>query len=211
MSKFSCPNAHPGSWRSCPGGSEFVGCCRIDPCDYGCDSENLLPAAFNPAISGTVPELECEPSAKFYVCPDTIPPFFGCCKTDACGQADGCPRAQLSPATLGSNTQAVAFFSPTGQPSSTAVPNSPKGSSVGVAVGGAVGGTLLIVLLVSFLWWRRRRSRRQQAKSPDSRLSATMGPNRPPIASGWTADYGPAELSVVQFSTSAGELHPLKK
>lgn len=167
MANFTCPNAAPEAWRSCAGGSRFVGCCMSDPCDLGCMAGALIPASFNPDLYGKIPDLSCDQGAQFWTCAHTSPPFWGCCKSNPCSQG-GCPQEDLSPANLGSNPVATAFYSPTGVPSSSASPTSAPAAShsnktiIAAAAGGAAGGFIMIGVLVLFIWWRRRRNRQQR-------------------------------------------------
>lgn len=164
MGNFSCPNANEAAWHACAGGSKFVGCCLQDPCTYGCLGLNLIAASFNTEIADDIPQLQCGTGAQFYTC--TSSAFWGCCKVDAC--ASGCSTSNLSPATLVSNQEAIAVYSPTGVSSSSPTASTTKksSSSNGAIIGGAVGGAIgavLVGILIFLLLRRRRRIKEKKA------------------------------------------------
>lgn len=211
MSNFTCPNAPPGSWRSCLSGSRFVGCCLTDPCTLGCNLQDLYPASFRTDLK--IPTLDCkEPGAQFYVCPQITTSFFGCCKSNACAQ-DGCPPQDLSPAVLGSNPEATAVFSPTGVPSatksasSTPLPSHSNSNSnstvIGAAVGGAIGGLLLLCGLALFIWWRRRRT--MPPPRSDEAPTTTSDMTWSPQGTSSAINPQPAELSATKSVHARGK------
>ena len=104
----SCPSG--GKWYACGTGSNFVGCCRSEPCENGCPTGNLEPASFDPNWYGKFPDQECPSGSLWYTCQLTDPPFMGCCKSSPCGGA--CPAGDLTAAFLSSNPKLAGPFSP---------------------------------------------------------------------------------------------------
>ncbi|KAF2741454.1 hypothetical protein EJ04DRAFT_582968 [Polyplosphaeria fusca] len=93
-----CPSG--GIWHACATGTKFVGCCdRKDACESGCSLDDLRSGAFNPDQYEKFPDAKCEPGSLFHTCSsgDT---FWGCCKTDPCGELPACPKGNLTPAFL---------------------------------------------------------------------------------------------------------------
>lgn len=98
-----------GRWYLCETGSRFVGCCRRQPCETGCQDEDLLPTIWDTSAGGSFPDLECD-SGQFYTCTTTWPnPFLGCCKENPCRKdpSGGCPYGNLTAARLPDNRAKV--------------------------------------------------------------------------------------------------------
>jgi hypothetical protein len=136
-------------------------------------------------------------SSVWWVCPDTDPPFMGCCDISPCGE--GCSRSNLLPAVLSKNKEnRQAFLDPEGFTStisasaatSTASSSSPSnddsgGLGAGAIVGIAVGSAAVFLILLSLLiciCWRRQRKRKQTGEKVQSReFSAASDPNQSPM------------------------------
>jgi hypothetical protein len=163
-----CPSG--GDWYACSSGSNFVGCCRIDPCVADCPIGDLEPASFDPAFYGKFPDQQCPKGSQWYTCADATPAFMGCCKSNPC--ESGCPIGDLTPGFLSSNPADACAFQPaecsasptTSEPASPTAPatmsttappehsHTPTRVVVGAATGGAVGFILIILLVVH--WYR---------------------------------------------------------
>jgi hypothetical protein len=97
----TCPR--DGSrWYACPSGSNFVGCCKINPCKYGCEKESLSSPLIPSEFWGTFPDLSCSAGNAFYACTLQKDPaflFWGCCKNNACSNS-GCASENVSSAIM---------------------------------------------------------------------------------------------------------------
>lgn len=103
----SCPSG--GKFYACNQGSNFVGCCNVEPCGQGCADGSLEPASFNIAFHGQFPDQQCPRGSRWYTCTATTPPFMGCCKSNPCAQ-HGCPVGDLTAGFLDSNPNNAAPF-----------------------------------------------------------------------------------------------------
>jgi hypothetical protein len=96
----TCPR--DGSrWYACNSGSRFVGCCKLDPCRYGCDRDYVGAARFQKGIDGQVPDATCH-EGSFYMCSNPSPSiasYWGCCKSNPCSTS-GCPVEDVGQAYL---------------------------------------------------------------------------------------------------------------
>jgi hypothetical protein len=97
----TCPR--DGSrWYACPSGSNFVGCCKINPCKYGCEKDSLSSPLIPSEFFDTFPDLLCSAGSAFYTCIFQRDPaflFWGCCKNNACLNS-GCASENVSSATM---------------------------------------------------------------------------------------------------------------
>ncbi|KAF2088292.1 hypothetical protein K490DRAFT_39912 [Saccharata proteae CBS 121410] len=146
----SCPNG--GSWYSCGYGSRFVGCCRSEACANNCPAGNLEAASFDPSFYGQFPDQNCG-NGEWYSCNATVPPFLGCCTSNACNTASGCPSEDLGDGFLSNNPD-----SPTSSESASATKS--NSVSVGAIVGGVVGGICVLAIAVGIFFYMRRRKRK---------------------------------------------------
>ncbi|OAL06170.1 hypothetical protein IQ06DRAFT_76430 [Phaeosphaeriaceae sp. SRC1lsM3a] len=108
MSSYSLPAFGPscpkgGSWYACSTGSNFVGCCAVNPCASTCSQGSIRPAAFVASQHGTFDDASCPTNSNFYTCNSTNPVFMGCCKTgtNPCRYPGTCDVDNLVPAFLG--------------------------------------------------------------------------------------------------------------
>lgn len=109
-----CPNG--SKFFACTTGTKFIGCCTttLNPCttSSGCAPPNLKAASFSPDAYGTFPDQECPAGSLWYTCKETRPPFWGCCRVNACAER-GCVGGlggNLSEAFLSSNSNVAAAF-----------------------------------------------------------------------------------------------------
>lgn len=83
--------------------TRFIGCCTLNPCGDRkglCPDEHLEPATFEPRHK--IPPQSCindNIAVSWHTCPDTSPPFLGCCAVDPCHRG-GCPDRELRAAKL---------------------------------------------------------------------------------------------------------------
>ena len=184
----SCPSG--GNWYSCGYGSNFVGCCKSQPCDNDCPAGNLEPASFNINYYGQFPDQQCPKGSQWYTCAHTKPAFMGCCKSNPC-QQNGCPTGDLTPGFLSSNPAVAASFSPSGGSSTvasstsshssststqspTAVTAASKSAPVGAIAGGAAGGVAALAIIIALLIYYCRhaaKSRKARDDEVNRRLS----------------------------------------
>jgi len=169
LSQLSCPSGKP--FYACDYGTRFLGCCTlegVDVCAKGCEPDNLQAANFNQQYYSNITRNDCNitiRAGEWYSCEQTSPPFLGCCASNACMYAGGCPYAQLVPAQLSENETEIAPFSPIliHQPTSA----KPR---TGAIVGGVVGSVVFTILVGSIVWYRIRKVRKtiiQQSKVED--------------------------------------------
>jgi hypothetical protein len=135
----SCPSG--GNWYSCGYGSNFVGCCKSQPCDNDCPAGNLEPASFNINYYGQFPDQQCPKGSQWYTCAYTKPAFMGCCKSNPCEQ-NGCPTEDLTPGFLSSNPTDAAAFSPSGGSSTVASSTTSSHSSSTISSAAASTSTI---------------------------------------------------------------------
>lgn len=113
---LACPSG--GDMYICQGhATQFIGCCTSDPCTStasSCPQADVKPATFNKLdYESILPQNCADTEAAWYTCATLSTPFFGCCKSNACANAKGCPAADLVAAELGNATQASVFLSAT--------------------------------------------------------------------------------------------------
>lgn len=83
--------------------TRFIGCCTLNPCGDRkglCPDEHLEPATYEARYR--IPPQACindNFAVSWYTCPDTSPPFLGCCAVDPCSRR-GCPDRELRAAKL---------------------------------------------------------------------------------------------------------------
>jgi hypothetical protein len=103
-------------WYACAGASDFAGCCKLDPCKYGCPDEYLGVAMVSSETYGKYPDLSCGVAADFYSCSSGLEVasqefgFWGCCKTQACINR-GCPASDLRTAYMNRDDLRAAYTS----------------------------------------------------------------------------------------------------
>lgn len=182
--KVLCPNG--GEYYACGSGSNFVGCCVLDPCSNGCGAGSLKPMSFEKDVySEAFPDQECSSSSLWYTCAYTNSPFVGCCKSNTCvlGQ---CPVGDLTAGFLSGNGKlaapyldtssflpskivtseslpseaaAAASTSPTSQPAYSADSKATGKTSMGAIAGSAAGMVAIAILLLAVIWFRSRRGK----------------------------------------------------
>lgn len=106
-----CPR-DGSKWFVCESGSKFVGCCKLNPCERGCEAESLGAALMDVQAHGNVMDGFCLGDTKFYSCvdnttkADVIKSFWGCCKINPCHtSALSCPSQYLRAAYRDSQNQ----------------------------------------------------------------------------------------------------------
>lgn len=165
--KPSCPN--DVQFLACDYGTRFLGCCagrtEEEVCANGCMPEDLESANFDQQYYSYMTPNECNSTLRageWYTCEQTSPPFLGCCATNACSNANGCPLTQLVPAQLSSNdTRAAPFSSIFSQQMVITNQTTSTKTRTSAIVGGAVGSAMFIAILVgSSLWYRIRNHRK---------------------------------------------------
>ncbi|KAL6720914.1 hypothetical protein ACLMJK_000013 [Lecanora helva] len=110
-----CPSN--STFFACDYGTRFLGCCLSthssnEVCGIGCPPSSLTSLSFDKQYYNRVTEGSCGSSeGKWYTCPDSDPPFLGCCKSNPC-QPGGCPYGGLVPATLSENQAQQAAYAP---------------------------------------------------------------------------------------------------
>ncbi|KAH9892408.1 hypothetical protein F4778DRAFT_320274 [Xylariomycetidae sp. FL2044] len=212
---LSCPSG--GSYYICEDTStRFIGCCDEDPCtsslDGDCPDDKLHPGSFSATSYGDIPPQDCSSSSgssEWYTCNTTMPPFIGCCETNAC-QNNGCSDANLVQARLSDNeTDASAFLQPptssttssassgsatlTSSPTSTsssgatssndanARPSSSSSpsSSTGLIVGLSMVGVVILLAVLGGYLWWKRRERKKEER--DSEQQRNEGAKTEPM------------------------------
>jgi hypothetical protein len=116
----SCPR-DGSQWYSCDSGSMFIGCCRLNPCEHGCEEGYVSSALSSMDASKYLPDLQCSPGSNFYSC--RLGPQYrdwdggeiynwGCCKSDACNAqpTPGCPIEDIGVSTLKIPNQLDSFI-----------------------------------------------------------------------------------------------------
>lgn len=128
-----CPSG--GDFYICQHGvmQQFLGCCTSNPClrsAGSCPLADLRPLSFNATAYDQIKPQTCFDgiSADWYACSQTSPPFLGCCSSNACGEATGCPQQDLNPASL-LNTEDSGLFAAT-ETSTPAAASSTLGTSI---------------------------------------------------------------------------------
>ncbi|KAJ3461472.1 hypothetical protein MRS44_010025 [Fusarium solani] len=92
--------------------TRFIGCCISNPCGDRkglCPDEHLEPATFEARYR--IPPQACindNFAVSWYTCPDTSPPFLGCCAVDPCIRR-GCQDRELRAAKLSDKSDAGLF------------------------------------------------------------------------------------------------------
>ena len=128
-----CPSN--STFFACDYGTRFLGCCLStlssnEVCGTGCLSSSLTSLSFEKEYYNQVTTGACGSSeGKWYTCPDTDPPFLGCCKSNPC-QAGGCQAGALVPASLSEDQAQQAAYAP--------VIEGPTTTSGGVATSSSV-------------------------------------------------------------------------
>lgn len=116
--------------------TRFIGCCTLNPCGDRkglCPDEHLEPATFEARYR--IPPQACindNFAVSWYTCPDTIPPFLGCCAVDPCSRR-GCPDKQLRAAKLSDQKSDAGLFTGGIPPSSDLKDNSSAKPSITTA------------------------------------------------------------------------------
>ncbi|KAI0887168.1 uncharacterized protein GGS22DRAFT_105716 [Annulohypoxylon maeteangense] len=167
---------------SCPSGGQFyvcdqakirfIGCCTVDPCADGsgsCPQSSLSGASFSSDHYDSISPQSCAApsnSTRWFTCKSDQPPFLGCCSINAC-QNNGCPTANLLPATLSDNNGNAQVFLTTSTPS----PSSSSGYSLslGAILGIALGCAALVAIVLAVMAYRCGwlAKRRKQGKEGD--------------------------------------------
>ncbi|KAH8745689.1 hypothetical protein F5883DRAFT_438670 [Diaporthe sp. PMI_573] len=100
-----CPSG--GDFYICQHGvtQQFLGCCTSNPClrsAGSCPPQDLRALSFNATTYDQIKPQTCFNGlpADWYACSQTSPPFLGCCLSNACSTATGCPQVDLKPASL---------------------------------------------------------------------------------------------------------------
>ena len=213
----TCPSE--SQWYACPAESPstFVGCCSTDPCasQNGCSQGNIRPVSFNASTHDTPafpPDASCGTGSNFYTCiageagDATVQTFWGCCKSNPCGETLECPAGELVSAYMGTPSQVQAYTgegaSSSPSPSSSASPSpsaeasSGTNKSTAIIIGGAAGGAAVFLAFLAFLifWFCRRRKARSRTSTPDVPLTT-----RTAKSSAW-----PSEKSSVYKGAAQG-------
>ena len=128
-----CPSN--STFLACDYGTRFLGCCLStlssnEVCGTGCPPSSLTQLSFEQEYSNQVTEGTCGSSeGKWYTCPDSTPPFLGCCKSNPC-QTGGCPAGDLVSAALSGDQAQQAAYQPVIEgPSSTAINSAASSTS----------------------------------------------------------------------------------
>lgn len=91
-----------------------MGCCMRNPCQTGCAPEDRLPAYFNSSLWSEFPDQLCGGNdGLFYTC--AMSGFLGCCRSNPCTNtisSGRCPYEDLGSATLSTDPEQVAYFTP---------------------------------------------------------------------------------------------------
>lgn len=160
---LSCPSK--GKFYVCENASiRFIGCCTVDPCADGsgrCPQNDLAAASFSSDHYDSIPGQSCAApnnASSWFTCKSSQP-FMGCCSTNPC-QNDGCPTANLLPATLSDDASNAEVF--LASSSSTPSSNSssgyqlPLGGILGISLGGAAVVAILLAILAYRCGWLAR-------------------------------------------------------
>ena len=155
----SCPSNSTDIFYACDFGSRFLGCCNGESVSYVCNSGcyNQIPASFEAHYYNDVTKNDCSSGSEWYVCKHTTPPFFGCCKTNACSNNTSCPSGDLTTAILSTDEAAKSPWYPIASAASASDSHRyPVGAVVGGVIGGIACGFLLTVLFGGLFLYRRR-------------------------------------------------------
>jgi hypothetical protein len=95
----SCPR-DGSKWYTCSSGSMFVGCCKHNPCKYGCEASYVGAALLTQDAFDMLPNASCSTGSNFYSCDlgnfnetyrGNQTYYWGCCKSNAClSRPPGC-------------------------------------------------------------------------------------------------------------------------
>ncbi|KAF2821369.1 hypothetical protein CC86DRAFT_470601 [Ophiobolus disseminans] len=188
-SSISCPR-DGSKWYVCDTGSMFVGCCKLNPCKYGCDSEFVGSVVLTKEAFGRLPNASCSVAAEFHTCDITSAKttfYWGCCKVNPCSLGTGCPQAENRGAFIDSLTK-LKIFQNTIEPklptisSGATTDSSPYTTSKTIRdftlsltnariVAGVALGLMVALPLAVALWiyWRHLSIRRStRVRSPES-------------------------------------------
>ena len=120
---ITCPR-DGSKWYACSTGSMFVGCCKLNPCENGCEAEFVGSALLTKEAFGRLPEANCSSGSTFYSCgagntDDTY--YWGCCKSYPCfGYQIGCPAGDNGRAFMKYSYQLSEYLKVENQNASTA-------------------------------------------------------------------------------------------
>ncbi|KAL5040977.1 hypothetical protein BDW71DRAFT_192694 [Aspergillus fruticulosus] len=178
---FTCPFG--GSWHICRDPPYFVGCCSSDPCTNstasGCPPENLYSAIFDQDLFDELTPNNCigDSPDKWFTCNFTFQAFLGCCRTNPCANAVGCPFGDVLPAAwnpegstrmydLFLDTDANVTENETGAKlkTETSFSHLSSGAIVGITVGGVAG--LFFLIFGAFVFRSRRRKAAVEEEKP---------------------------------------------
>ncbi|KAI1212394.1 uncharacterized protein F4807DRAFT_457890 [Annulohypoxylon truncatum] len=175
---LSCPNK--GKFYVCDQAKiRFIGCCTVDPCVDGsgnCPQSSLASATFSSDHYDSISPQSCAAphnSSEWYTCKADQPPFLGCCDINPCSN-NGCPTANLLPATLSDNNGNAQVFLNTGTPSAG---SSGYSLSLGAILGIALGCAALVAIVLAILAYRCGwlAKRKRQGKEGDGAASQYGG------------------------------------
>lgn len=161
---FTCPAG--GTWYACPDAPYFVGCCSSDPCS-NTNSNNtspcpdIYPASFDTAIYDSLVPNNCidVPSDNWFTCNSTDVPFIGCCASNACAEATGCPKDDVRAAAWSSSRKDQFTLFQDAEDDNGA---GDDGLGGGAIAGIVVGGVAAVVIVLALAWWFLRRRKIQR-------------------------------------------------
>lgn len=117
--EVSCPR--DGSlWFTCSSGSMFVGCCKHNPCKYGCEENYVGAALLTQNAFNNLPDASCSAGSNFYTCDlgnfnetyrGNQTYYWGCCKSNACFTKPlGCRMSDLGMASMKYSSQLDSYL-----------------------------------------------------------------------------------------------------
>jgi hypothetical protein len=111
ISTVFCPR-NGAQFYACATGTRFIGCCKLNPCEIGCSIEDISPTFIN-EIGTMLPDVSCGVASDFYTCSrDKYPnaSYWGCCRSNPCYEASGCPVQDIKMAVMANNGDFSAYL-----------------------------------------------------------------------------------------------------
>ncbi|KAI0115244.1 hypothetical protein F4814DRAFT_314199 [Daldinia grandis] len=186
---LSCPAK--GKFYVCENASiRFIGCCTVDPCADGsgrCPQNDLAATSFSSDHYDSIPGQSCAPpnnASTWFTCKGSQP-FMGCCSINPC-QNDGCPTANLLPATLSDDASNAEVFLASSSSTPSSNSNSgyqlPLGAILGISLGGAAVVAILLAILAYRCGWLARHKKHNNGADKAINHQSTQGPNSPGLS-----------------------------
>jgi len=106
-----CPR-NGAQFYACATGTRFIGCCKLNPCEIGCSTENISPTFIDHTVSTPVDPI-CAVAQTFYTCSrdeNPITSYWGCCRSNPCTQKSNCPVGDIGMAFMADDQDFSAYL-----------------------------------------------------------------------------------------------------